>query len=93
MHGDQKTKQDNYTLGCLLYGSSNVQYVNDNGDVDWSECDWDWGVRPFWDGRCDKVGETPKFEPHHQKNRQPFLARKSQDKYKGIQKRKYHLRL
>lgn len=94
MHGDQKTKQDNHTLGCLLYGSSNVQYVNDDGNVNWNYADnYERSVRPFWDGRCNKVGETPKLEPHHQKNRQPFLVRKNQDKYKGIQYKKYYLRL
>ena len=74
-------------------GSSNVRCVRDCGDVGWYVCYWYGDVRPFWDGRCDKVGETPKFEPHHQKNRQPFLARKSQDKYKGMQNIKYHFRL
>lgn len=29
-------------------GSSYVQYVGDNGLVDWDECDWDGGVRPFF---------------------------------------------
>ena len=76
-----------------MYGSSNVQYVGSGGDVGWNYSDNERSVRPFWDGRCNKVGETPKLEPHHQKNRQPFLVRKSQDKYKGMQNIKYHFRL
>ena len=74
-------------------GSSFVRYVDSCGVVGWDYSDYEGSVRPFWDGRCNKVGETPKLEPHHQKNRQPFLVNKSQDKYKGMQSIKYHFRL
>lgn len=30
------------------YGASCVQYVGSGGDVDWSDCDWDGCVRPFF---------------------------------------------
>lgn len=72
--------------------ASNVQYVNGNGNVNWNDCNYSNGVRPFWDGRCNKVRYNPKLEPHHQKNKQPFLSILRKDKYKGIQKKKYHLR-
>lgn len=70
--------------------ASYVQYVNSNGNVNYNDCRYDRGVRPFWDGRRNKVGEIPKLESHHQKNKHPFLRRiiSTQDKYKGIQKRK-----
>ena len=60
-----------------------VQYVNSDGNVNYNRCDYDKGVRPFWIGRRMKVRETLKLESRYQKNRQPFLIRKSQDKYKG----------
>lgn len=60
-----------------------VQYVDSDGIVDYDDCDYDKGVRPFWIGRRKKVRETLKLESRYQKNRQPFLARKSQDKHKG----------
>lgn len=60
-----------------------VQYVNSNGNVNYNDCDYDKGVRPFSSGRRKKVGETPKLESHYEKNRQPFLFQKMQDKYKG----------
>ena len=41
------------------------------------------GVRPFWIGRREKVRETLKLESRYQKNKQPFLIQKCQDKYKG----------
>ena len=53
--------------------------------MNWNNCRYVNDVRPFWDGRRNKVGETPKLEPHHQKNRYPFLIKKKQDKYKGTQ--------
>lgn len=69
----------------VCYGSDNVQYVNSNGNVNYN-----WynnycrAVRPFWDGRRNKVRETLKLESHHQKNKQPFLpSKRGQDKYKG----------
>lgn len=63
-----------------------VQYVNSNGNVNYNDCNWnDKAVRPFWGGRRNRVRETLKLESHHQKNRQPFLSQKGQDKYKGIQ--------
>lgn len=62
-----------------------MQYVNSNGNVNYNWYNNCKGVRPFWDGRRNKVGETPKLESHHQKNKQPFLSRKRQDKYKGTQ--------
>lgn len=58
--------------------------MDSNGNVNYNDCDWDYGVRPFWCGRRNKVGETPKLESHNQKNKQPFLSRKRQDKYKGM---------
>ena len=60
-----------------------VQYVNSDGNVNYNRCDGDRGVRPFWIGRRKKVRETLKLESRFQKNRQPFLAGKRQDKYKG----------
>lgn len=60
-----------------------VQYVNADGYVNYNDCDYDKGVRPFSDGRRKKVRETLKLESRHEKNRQPFLTRKYQDKYKG----------
>jgi len=60
-----------------------VQYVNSNGYVNYNDCDYDRGVRPFCIGRRKKVRETLKLESRYQKNRQPFLPRKRQDKYKG----------
>lgn len=64
-----------------------VQYVDNDGNVNYNDYDYSKSVRPFWDGRRNRVGETPKFESHHQKNRQPFLSYNRQDKYKGM---KYH---
>ncbi len=65
--------------------ASYVQYVNTDGNVNYNDCNWnDRGVRPFWIGRRRKVGETPKLESRYQKNRQPFLSCKKQDKYKGM---------
>ena len=64
-----------------------VQYVNSDGNVNYNDCDYDKGVRPFWIGRRNKVRETLKLESRFQKNRQPFLTQKCQDKYKG---RKYY---
>ena len=60
-----------------------VQYVNSDGNVNYNGCDYDKGVRPFWIGRRMKVRETLKLESRYQKNKQPFLAQKCQDKYKG----------
>ena len=60
-----------------------VQYVNSDGNVNYNRCDYDKGVRPFWIGRRKKVRETLKLESRLQKNRQPFLTGKRQDKYKG----------
>ena len=74
----------------IYYLASNVQYVNVNGNVNYNDCDWDQGVRPFWDGRCNKVRKTLKLEPRHQKNRYPFQL-KLLDKYKGINQA-YHIR-
>lgn len=54
-----------------------VQYVNDNGNVNYNDYDYSRGVRPFWCGRCDIVGETLKLESHNQKNSQPFLDKSS----------------
>lgn len=64
--------------------TSYVQYVYSDGNVNYNDCNWNKAVRPFWDGRRNIVGETPKLESHHQKNRQPFLSYKRQDKYKGM---------
>ena len=64
--------------------ASYVQYVNSNGNVNYNDCNWnDKGVRPFSDRRRNKVRETLKLESRYQKNKQPFLAQKCQDKYKG----------
>ena len=60
-----------------------VQYVNSNGNVNYNDCNYDKGVRPFSDRRRNKVRETLKLESCYEKNRQPFLIRKYQDKYKG----------
>ena len=61
-----------------------VQYVNSNGNVNYNDCDYDKGVRPFWIGRRTKVRETLKLESRYQKNKQPFLIQRNQDKYKGM---------
>lgn len=64
--------------------ASYVQYVNSNGNVNYNDCNWnDKGVRPFSDRRRNKVRETLKLESCHEKNKQPFLTKNSQDKYKG----------
>lgn len=60
-----------------------VQYVNSDGNVNYNDCDYYKGVRPFSCGRRKRVRETLKLESHNEKNRQPFLTRKGQDKYKG----------
>ena len=71
----------------VSYSSNNVQYVNSNGNVNYNWYNNVKGVRPFWDGRRNRVRETLKLESHHQKNKQPFLFEIQQDKYKG---KKYH---
>ena len=60
-----------------------VQYVNSNGNVNYNDCEYGKGVRPFWIGRRKKVRKTLKLESRYQKNKQPFLTHKYQDKYKG----------
>ena len=60
-----------------------VRYVNSDGNVNYNDCDYDKGVRPFWIGRRNKVRETLKLESRFQKNRRPFLSQKREDKYKG----------
>ncbi len=58
--------------------------VSSNGNVSYDGCRWGGGgVRPFWIGRRMKVRETLKLESRYQKNKQPFLIQKCQDKYKG----------
>lgn len=65
--------------------TSYVQIVNTNGNVNYNDCDWDsYGVRPFCAGRRNKVSYMLKLESRYQKNKQPFLYRKIQDKYKGM---------
>ena len=84
MHGERKTKRDkNYRLFVVSYSSDNVQCVNSNGNVNYDWCNNVKAVRPFWEGRCNKVGETLKLESLHQKNKQPFFLNKK-DKYKGL---------
>lgn len=68
----------------FIVSSNYVQIVYSNGNVDYNDCNYNRGVRPFWAGRRDGVGETPKRESQYQKNKQPFLSRKRQDKYKGM---------
>ncbi len=60
-----------------------VQCVGSGGGVFYDDCDCSGGVRPFWIGRRKKVRETLKLESRYQKNSQPFLSGKCQDKYKG----------
>lgn len=72
-------------FGLFIVSSDNVQYVNYDGNVNYNDYNWNHGVRPFLGGRRKGVGETPKQESHHKKNKQPFLSQKRQDKYKGIQ--------
>lgn len=68
--------------------TSYVQIVNSNGNTSYNDCNWnDYGVRPFWIGRRNKVRETLKLESRYQKSKQPFLSNQRQDKYKG---RIYH---
>lgn len=62
-----------------------VQYVNSNGNVNYNDYNYDKGVRPFSRRRRNRVGGTPKFESYDEKNKQPFLSCKRQDKYKGTQ--------
>lgn len=52
-----------------------VQYVSSDGNVNYNDCDYTKGVRPFWGGQRNRVSLTLKFGSHHQKNRQPFLKR------------------
>lgn len=73
--------------------ASNVHYVNDDGNVNYNDCDWSKDVRPFWSGRRNKVRETLKLESRYQKNKQPFFSYSWKDKYKGIQNIRYKLRL
>jgi len=47
--------------------------------VNYNDCDYDKGVRPFW-WKVKRVGITPKLVPHYQKNKQPFRK----DKHKGV---------
>ena len=72
---------DSTPSGC---GSDNVHYVNSNGNVNYNWYNNCKAVRPFWDGRRNKVRETLKLESHYQKNKQPFLSPKRQDKYKEM---------
>ena len=65
------------------YGSGGVRFVSSDGGVGYGWCSRVGAVRPFWEGRCNKVGETLKLESLHQKNRQPFFLNKK-DKYKGL---------
>lgn len=74
-----------FRLFVAGYNSDNVQYVNSNGNVNYNWYDNSKAVRPFCLGRRNKVRETLKLESLRQKNKQPFLSRKRQDKYKGIQ--------
>nr|DAV28262.1 MAG TPA: hypothetical protein [Caudoviricetes sp.] len=65
--------------------TSYVQIVSDDGNVGYDDCDWVGdGVRPFCSGRRNKVSKILKLESRHQKNKQPFLYRTIQDKYKGM---------
>ena len=87
MLGEKKTRKDSCCFGLFIvsYSSGCVQYVDGDGSVNYNNCNWNnKAVRPFWDGRRNKVRETLKLESHHQKNKQPFLHRKNQDKYKGM---------
>lgn len=81
MHGDQRIKIGDSFRVFIVY----VQYVNDNGNVNYNDCNWnDNATRPFWCGRRRKVGDLhhPKLESRNQKNKYPFLL-KWQDKHKG----------
>ena len=65
--------------------TSYVQIVNDDGNMDYNDCNWNSNsVRPFCAGRRNRVSKTLKLESRYQKNKQPFLYRKVQDKYKGM---------
>ena len=68
----------------VSYSSDNVQIVNSNGNVNYNWCDGYKAVRPFWLGRRNRVRETLKLESPEQKNKQPFLIQRDQDKYKGM---------
>lgn len=57
--------------------------MNSNGNTNYNDCNWDHGVRPFWDGKRSGVSNKLKPESHHQKRRYPFLYVKQKDKYKG----------
>lgn len=69
----------------VSYSSNNVQIVNSNGNVNYNWYSNNGTVRPFCCGRRNKVKIKAilKLESHRQKNKQPFLSRKGQDKYKG----------
>lgn len=73
-----------FWLFIVSYSSDYVQYVNSDGDVNYNRYNYDKAVRPFWNGRRNRVGKTPKLESHYQKNKQPFLPVIRQDKYKGL---------
>ena len=65
--------------------TSYVQIVNDDGNMDYNDCNWNSNsVRPFCSGRRNKVSKILKLESRYQKNKQPFLYRSIQDKYKGM---------
>lgn len=65
--------------------ASYVQIVNDNGNVNYNDCNWNEnGVRPFCFGRRNKVRKSLKLESRYQKSKQPFLSFTRQDKYKGM---------
>lgn len=65
--------------------TSYVQIVNDNGNVNYNDCNWNSNrVRPFCVGRRNKVSKKLKLESRYQKNKQPFLSQERQDKYKGM---------
>ena len=61
----------------MIYGlcadARNVCYVNDDGALNWNDCDYDNGVRPFWWNALKLIGavvsairhkKMPKGERH-----------------------------
>lgn len=53
-----------------------VQYVDNDGNVNYNDYDYSKSVRPFWDGRRNMVGETPKIRVPSSKEQTTFPVSK-----------------
>jgi hypothetical protein len=61
-----------------------VQYVNDNGNVNYNDYDWNKGVRPAlgWKTRKSKSTSEMRVPSSNEQISLPVI--KKQDKYKGM---------